>query len=195
MRPVIFKHTWRQILEGKKTVTSREKNALHEYTYVEQWGFDNSHPPQYHVDKYVTCVRNTSPKLKLPENHRGRIMWEKGAEFGLKPAYGAPVIATLRVESIEAANVLESDSKWANLEGFETRYDFIALYAQMHDTKQNAAFLSGFVGDPVTDSTDHLFNTGIHMTLDREKYDCWKITFSLISINEDKVKQWETQNA
>lgn len=179
---MIFQYTWRNVLNGEKTRTSRLRN---------------------NGDMLVNPTSPRYPGRTLVESPLGKVRWEVDKTYAVQPARGAATIwwaglftmqgeqriplndenacplytaiaqpLRIKVTGLRREDVRQISIQDVKREGMLNLYEFIFTWVQMHDKavlKTNEFLLDKYGEAP----SDYLMNRP------SDRYDAWVIDFEL----------------
>lgn len=151
---MIFQHTIDLVLSGKKTETSR----------IIQPG-DKAIKEALDTIMAISSVSQGYPN--------GRLKWMVGQTYAVQRGRGQKAEGRIRLKAIRESDRRDITPAGAGYEGFDSVFDFLELWCQMHDPDAMELF----------DYYDCNSNTRIvHQLKARpdEHYQAWVLTFELV---------------
>jgi len=127
-RKVIFAKTYKLVLAGRKTQTMR----------LAKEGDRLVKPTQGFPSGQINEIRVVDAS--------GRCRWRVGGSYAVQPQRGHRAVSRIRVTYLrQVLDALAIDDKFARLEGFKSRKDFLSIWRELHGKKsQQRCWAIGF---------------------------------------------------
>lgn len=121
---MIFQHTWEKVLSGEKTQTRRLFKAG---DYGWMCGYSNEIDP--------TTGRTGFIYSSVSNQQDGKIInrWLVGKTYAIQPGRGMKAVGRIQIIGIRCQDVRKISLVDVRAEGFEARYQFLDVWAAMHD--------------------------------------------------------------
>lgn len=190
---MLYQHTWKDVLNGSKTATSRIVKlgdtdtikwtvALADYT--SEVSFEASHIVEV---KLPYRVASECEIMRVMNN--GRTVYLVGQDYAVQPGRGQKSVARIRITGIERYDVRTITPERAAKEGFSDTLDFLSVWCRMHDdphmlfSDPNGSELVWAIDETLSYWEETPRETVMEHMLNRPaaKYDAWFLTFELAS--------------